>query len=114
MTKSSMNYLALNQTILGKTMVVGEGFSKGLESEPKTTRNGVPIYINGVNIMPELSQSIVLWPLGKLYHPYLLTGMPGIGGEVEYLILVTENEFSLLATLKLDESQNGPSEPAER
>ena len=51
-----MNYLALNQNILNKSLVIGGGPSEGKSETPISTFEGLEVYLNGKHVMPELSE----------------------------------------------------------
>jgi hypothetical protein len=107
-----MNYLALNQNILNKTMVFGSGPEEGKVLEPIPTFEGVQIYLNGYNVIPELGDLIEYHTVGHMTHPHAMDGMPGCSGELQYDFAISDNEYFILVRLKLDESVNGKSEQA--
>ena len=51
--ENHMNYLALNQNILHKPLVIGSGFKEGETKTPITTFHGLQVYLNGTHTMPE-------------------------------------------------------------
>lgn len=50
-----LNYLALQQNILGKPLRIGSGPEEGtgIETEPNTTKNGFKVWLNGKPPQPE-------------------------------------------------------------
>ena len=52
-----LNYLALQQNILGKALRIGSGSQEGTgietETEPHTTKNGFKVWLNGKPPQPE-------------------------------------------------------------
>jgi hypothetical protein len=111
-TAEHMNYLALNQNILNKLMVIGSSPSGGGSKTPKTTLKGLKVYLNGEHVMPLHSELDELYTIGSMTHPDAMNGMPGCGGELSYEFWVTKEEYIIIVRLKLDESINGESEPA--
>ena len=107
-----MNYLALNQNILGKALRFGMGPEDGIETEPHITKTGFKVYLNGTHSNPGHSQIENHLLIGHMKHPHALDGMPGCSGELEYHLCFTENEYIAIVSLKLDEETNGPSEAA--
>lgn len=97
-----MNYIALNQTILKKFGVVGQGFKGGEEKPACKTPRGYYVFINGFQELPEISEVTELFDLGSFDYPYLLTGMGNVGGEIRYLFGITEFEYVLIVRVKLD------------
>ena len=45
-TQNHMNYLALNQNILNKPLVIGKGPQEGSSEIPTTTFHGLQVYLN--------------------------------------------------------------------
>jgi hypothetical protein len=43
-------------------------------------------------------------------HPHAMDGMPGCSGDLHYYLCITEHEYLVTISLKLDEETNGPSE----
>jgi len=107
-----MNYLALNQNILNKSLVIGGGPSEGKSETPISTFEGLEVYLNGKHVMPELSELVKVLTIGSMTHPYAMNGMPGSSGELSYEFGVTKKEYIIIVRLKLDESAYGESEPA--
>ena len=113
-SNNKMNHLALNQNILGKTLVLGNGFNEGKKERPTRTRLGVPVYLNGKHIIPEYSplDSSNAFLIGSFIHPNAMAGMPSCSGEVRYECWITEKEYLIVVRLKLEESAYGESEAA--
>ena len=107
-----MNYLALNQNILNKGLVIGAGPREGTSETPITTAEGLKVFLNGTHVIPEHKELDKGSKIGSMIHPYAMSGMPGCSGELSYEFWVTEKEYIILVRLKLDESTNGDSEPA--
>jgi hypothetical protein len=97
-----MNYIALNQTILKKYAVVGQGFIGGKEKPACTTPRGYNVFINGFQELPKFSKLTELFELGSFNYPYLLPGMGDAGGEINYLFGITEFEYVLIVRVNLD------------
>jgi hypothetical protein len=110
--QNHMNYLALNQNILNKSLVIGGGPQEGSSVTPITTFNGLQVYLNGTNSMPEHEELDKCFTIGSMVHPYAMSGMPGSSGELSYEFWVTEKEYIIVVRLKLDEFTNGASDPA--
>ena len=107
-----MNYLALNQNIFNKAMVIGSGPQEGTSETPISTFEGLNVYLNGTHIMPEHEELDTCLAIGSMIHPDAMLGMPGSSGELSYEFWVTEKEYIIVVRLKLDEFTNGESEPA--
>mgnify|MGYP001296817685 FL=1 len=110
--QNHMNYLALNQNILNKSLVIGSGPKEGSSETPTTTFHGLQVYLNGTHAMPEHEELDNCFTIGSMVHPYAMMGMPGSSGELSYEFWVTEKEYIIVVRLKLDEFTNGASEPA--
>jgi len=50
-SETHMNYLALNQDILNKPIVIGKGFREGESKTPISTFNGLQVYLSGINLL---------------------------------------------------------------
>jgi len=110
--QNHMNYLALNQNILNKSLVIGEGPQEGSSETPITTFHGLQVYLNGTHIMPEHEDLDTCFTIGSMTHPHAMMGMPDCRGDLSYEFWVTEKEYIIVVRLKLDEFANGESEPA--
>ena len=110
--ENHMNYLALNQNILHKPLVIGSGFKEGETKTPITTFHGLQVYLNGTHAMPEHEELDKCFTIGSLTHPDAMMGMPGSSGDLSYEFWVTEKEYIIVIRLKLDEFTNGESDPA--
>ena len=110
--QNHMNYLALNQNILNKPLVIGMGPQEGSSETPITTFHGLQVYLNGTHVMPEHEDLDKCFTIGSMTHPHAMMGMPGSSGDLNYEFWVTEKEFIIIIRLKLDEFTNGDSEPA--
>lgn len=97
-----MNYIALNQTILKKNAIVGQGFNGGKKKPACKTPRGYYVFINGFQELPEISKITELFELGSFNYPYLLSGMGSAGGEIKYIFGITEFEYILIVRVKLD------------
>jgi hypothetical protein len=111
-SSTHMNYLALNQNILNKGLVIGSGPQEGNSKIPITTAEGLQVFLNGTHVIPEHGELIKWYEIGSMIHPYAMSGMPGSSGEISYEFWVTEMEYIIMVRLKLDESTCGKSEPA--
>jgi hypothetical protein len=107
-----MNYLALQQNILGKPLRFGSGTEEATETEPYITKTGFKVYLNGTHSRPNHSQIESHLLIGYMKHPHAMEGMPGCSGELEYYLCFTEHEFIAIVSLKLDEETNGKSDAA--
>lgn len=107
-----MNYLALNQNILGKFLIMGEGFRGKSEETPDISPAGIPVYLNGLHKVPGYAEVNTCFNIGAVIHPDAMMGMPGSSGELCYQLCITDNEFLVAVQLKLDEFSNGASNPA--
>lgn len=109
---SHMNFVALNQNIFNKSMVIGSGPKEGISKEPIVTAKSLKVYLNGTHAMPshgELENGITI---GEMKHPYAMAGMPDCSGNLSYEFWTTKEEYLIIIRLKLDEFSNGPSEAA--
>jgi hypothetical protein len=107
-----MNYLALNQNILNKPIILGQGPQEGSSETPITTFHGLQVYLNGTHAMPEHEDLDKCLTIGSMTHPHAMMGMPDCSGDLSYEFWVTEKEYIVVVRLKLDEFANGESEPA--
>ncbi len=105
-----MNYLALQQNILGKPLRIGSGPDEGTETEPNITKNGFKVFLNGTHSQPDFSPINEHLHVGYMKHPHAMDGMPGCSGDLHYYLCITEHEYLVTISLKLDEETNGPSE----
>ena len=110
--QNHMNYLALNQNILNKPLVIGNGPQEGSSETPTTTFHGFQVYLNGTHAMPEHEGLDKCFTIGSMTHPHAMMGMPDCSGDLSYEFWVTEKEYIIVVRLKLDEFINGDSEPA--
>ena len=110
--QNHMNYLALNQNILNKPMVIGKGPQEGSSEIPTTTLHGLQVYLNGTHAMPEHEDLDKCFTIGSMTHPHAMMGMPDCSGDLSYEFWVTEKEYIIVVRLELDEFANGKSEPA--
>ncbi len=110
--QNHMNYLALNQNILNKPLVIGKGPQEGSSVTPITTFHGLQVYLNGMHEMPEHEDLDTCFTIGSMVHPDAMMGMPGSSGNLSYEFWITEKEYIIVVRLKLDEFTNGESEPA--
>lgn len=111
----AMTLIAQGQTIGGKALVVGQGMkSLRTEETPYRILDGLPVFYSGNNILefeePEfLTNKIHKW--GEYYHPYLMSGMPCVGGWNKiYVDTRIEGWYLLWISTKLDEWAVGPSD----
>jgi hypothetical protein len=105
-----LNYLALQQNILGKPLRIGSGPQEGTETEPHTTKNGFKVWLNGKHPQPDFSDIEDHLHIGYMKHPYAMYGMPGSSGDLHYYLCITAHEYLATISLKLDEETNGPSD----
>jgi len=97
-----MNQIALNQTVLKKYAVLGQGFMDGDKKPACKTPRGYFVFINGYQELPGISMITELFELGSFYYPNLLPGMGDAGGEIKYMFGITEFEYVLIVGVKLD------------
>lgn len=109
---TQMNYLALNQNILNKSIVFGDGPQEGTVETPVNTFHGLHVYLNGTHKMPMNAELNTGSLIGSMTHPNAMYGMPGCSGKLSYEFWETSKEYLIVVRLKLDESSNGASEPA--
>jgi hypothetical protein len=105
-----MNYIALQQNIIGKPLRIGSGPDEGTETVPHLTKNGFNVFLNGTHSKPDFSPIIEHLHVGYMKHPHSMDGMPGCSGDLHYYLCITEHEYLVTISLKLDEETNGPSE----
>jgi hypothetical protein len=105
-----MNYLALNQNILGKALRFGSGPEDGTETEPYITKAGFKVYVNGTHSYPKHSSIENNLHIGYIKHPHAMDGMPGCSGDLHYYLRITAHEYLATISLKLDEETNAPSD----
>ena len=111
-SETHMNYLALNQNILNKPLVIGKGFREGESKTPITTFHGLQVYLNGTHTMPEHEELDKCFTIGSLTHPYAMMGMPGSSGEISYEFWVTEKEYIIVIRLQLNDFGEQEATPA--
>ena len=104
-----MNSIALNQTVLNKNLVVGQGFKGGDKKTANKTPSGYYVWINGVHDMPAHDEVIDYHLLAKVEHPSLLFGMGDCSGELRYWLGETDNEYVLFAGVNLSETRDDPN-----
>ena len=105
---SGMNQVAFYQQLAGHYFG-----SKANASEPKFVSDQGEIYSIGHNTHPELSDDIFKDSkiIGEMVHPDLMPGAPSVGADVTYYACYDEAHICLYASLKLDPSAIGKSEP---
>lgn len=117
-----MNYIALRQTVQGK-MIIFNGSSMETENgnyemEAYREIGGAPVYHickTGFNLpmFPEERWSIMPKRWGGFYHPYLMIGMPSVGGSVDlYVTTRFPGWYVMFAKVKMDEWGIGKSDAA--
>lgn len=108
----SLEYLALNQTLFNKNLIVGKGFNEGKQSFPdKSFDFGWWVFVNGRTEIPDVTGSIKeIWEIGNMYYPDLLIGMPSLGGQIKYSLVTTDEEWKIIAGVKLDDYEGSLSE----
>ncbi len=107
-----LNFLALQQNILGKPLRIGSGPEEGTETKPHVTKNGFEVYLNGTHLQPDFSAIVEHFHIGYIKHPHAMFGMPGSSGDLHYYLCITEHEYLATVSLKLDEEPHGPPEEA--
>ena len=111
-SETHMNYLALNQNILNKPLIIGKGFREGESKTPITTFHGLQVYLNGTHTMPEHEELDKCFTIGSLTHPDAMMGMPGSSGELSYEFWVTEKEYIIVIRLQLNDFGEQEATPA--
>ena len=112
-SNNQMNYIALNQQILNKSLLMGTGFVGREEENPFKSEQGLNIYMNGTHKMPDHGDIDTFLNIGEMYHPEIMFGMPGCGGRISYELGITEKEFLIIVRVQLDEyDEENESEPA--
>ena len=104
-----MNYVALQQNILGKMLKIGTGFVGGTEKDPFLTKDKFKIYLNGKHELPELTEIDERYILGKIKHPYAMMGPPDSAGLIEYELYIGKEMYLISATLTLEDVDDEPA-----
>ena len=104
-----MNYVALQQNILGKMLKIGTGFVGKTEKDPFLTKDKFKIYLNGKHELPELTELDERFILGKITHPYAMMGMPSSAGLIEYELYIGKEMYLISATLTLEDVDDEPA-----
>ena len=104
-----MNYVALQQNILGKMLKIGTGFVGKTEKDPFLTKDKFKIYLNGKHELPELTELDERFILGKITHPYAMMGMPSSAGLITYELLVNKEMYVIIAELVLEDMDDDPA-----
>ena len=107
-----MNFIALNQNILNKGLIIGAGPKEGTATEPTPSPEGIKVYLNGKHAMPSHDELEQWFEIGSMIHPYAMSGMPDASGEISYEFWVTKKEYIIVVRLQLDEEICGVSDPA--
>ena len=110
---NNLNYIAINQTLFKKTFIIGQGFIEGKQNYADTSLNGWYVFVNGKTIIPEYGDIKKLYTIGTMYCNNLITGMSTCGGQIQYYLGVTEDEFLVIVDLKLDEKTVGETDSTE-
>jgi hypothetical protein len=109
-TSNHMNYIALQQNIIGKSLMFGQGAIGKEEIEPIQSKSGLNVFINGQNIIPSHGEILDKKFIGELIHPAAMIGMPDTSGELTYHLCTTNDSYFIVVGLKLDDEVNGNSE----
>lgn len=111
---TNMNYMALQQGIMRIPLVLGG------RTEPSEIQEiqveGDTVYLGNYfehGFTWEMLQEGVAEQLGNMYDESIMAGMPPAGGNVLYILTLTEEHYVLFASLQLDESSIGESDSAE-
>jgi hypothetical protein len=54
---SHINYLALNQNVFRKSIILGKGASDSKNDIPTKSKNGWYLFVNGISKVPKLSKT---------------------------------------------------------
>jgi hypothetical protein len=105
---NELELLALNQTLFHKAFIIGEGFQEGKQSyADETINDGWYVFVNGKTIIPEERGDIKeLYTIGTMYYNDLLVGMPSHGGQVRYSLGITNDEYLIIAGVKIDNNED--------
>ena len=109
-----MNRVAIAQSIMGFTLLIGKRFvPKEQKDDPFRVIDDSPVFHSGYNSYPDnLPSESNLNSWGSFYHPYLMIGMPNCGAKVKVFVSHSENGFyNIWIKTKLDEWMNGKSDP---
>ena len=113
MRASQMALMAQDQSIAGKVMRIGSGMEPGtLQAEPFRIIENAPIYYCGANEIyfgyDHEKRKFHKW--GEFYHPYMMPGMPDVGGINKiYVDTSIKGWYLLIIYSKLDKMSVGPS-----
>ncbi len=113
-----MSYIAQAQSIARKMLVLGQGPKPAQELAGAFRQiDGIPVFHCGFNV-PDFEIDTAVrnkrrqW--GKFHHPYMMIGMPDVGGDNKvYVDSSVPGKYLLWIYSKLDEWGNGPGYRAE-
>jgi len=112
---NALNYIAQSQALSGKMMKIGEGMvSSKIGQTPFRILDEWPVYHSSSNEfdladMEFKRDKTHIW--GKFYHPFLMMGMPDVGGRNKLYVDTRINGWYILwVSTKLDEDDFGPSD----
>jgi hypothetical protein len=111
----TLTKIAQGQSLAGKSLVIGQGLSRRETlNEPYRILDQVPVFYVGANEfdlpLPENPKGR-LHKWGEYYHPYMLVGMPDVGGWNKiYVAGSVEGWYLMFVKTKLDEWAVGPSD----
>ena len=108
-----MNLVAMAQNVMGYVLIMGKGFAPKEESkDPYRLINNIPVFHSTINIFPiEISSdSSKLKRWGSFYHPFMMMGMPDVGGYIKLYVSFENDYYILWIHCKLDEFMNGKSD----
>lgn len=111
--KEFNKHIALNQTLFGKSIVVGKGFKSGTVEVASTNPRGYYLWINGLHDMPNTSTINEMSEIGTINYLHLLNGMSDGSGIIKYWLAKTKWEYLLIAGVKLNESELEPEKEQE-
>ena len=109
-----LNNIALNQIILKKSLVGGEGFVGGNMQFPVESINGWNVFIDGITVIPTYGKFEETYSIGSMHYSSLLPGMHTYGGDIQYALGVTEEIFVLMIAVMVDEAVADNNEAAEQ
>lgn len=120
-----MNHVALMQSIQGRCLIINTGNSNSEEAPKKPNRFAVYRNIDLVDVYhisncdffleppPQERLHIRNYTYGEFYHPFLMIGMPSVGGSVKLEIDTRYPGWYIMwAGVKMDSWAVGPSERA--
>ncbi len=104
------NYIALNQTLFRKSLVIGKGFQEGTWTSASENPRGYYLWVNGLHDMPKADEILNMVEIGTIEYDHLVNGMGDCSGSIKYWLGKSKSEFLLIAGVKLNESHSNKSD----